>query len=47
MSIRGLNPGTYTLRLTLTDSNDPTKSVEVEKVFNWLPTDESASPPAQ
>jgi hypothetical protein len=39
ISIRGLPPGTYTLKLTLTDQNDPTKSVEVEKVFNWQPTD--------
>jgi hypothetical protein len=37
MGIRGLAPGTYVLRLTLTDSNDPTKSVEIDKVFNWLP----------
>ncbi|MDR2300498.1 MAG: hypothetical protein LBF38_00385 [Deltaproteobacteria bacterium] len=42
MGIRGLAPGTYVLRLTLTDSNDPTKSVEVDKVFNWLPPAEDA-----
>jgi hypothetical protein len=41
ISIRGLPPGTYTLKLTLTDQNDPTKSVEVEKPFNWQPADAS------
>jgi hypothetical protein len=41
ISIRGLPSGTYTLKLTLTDNNDPTKSVEVEKVFNWQPSDPS------
>jgi hypothetical protein len=41
ISIRGLPQGTYTLKLTLTDNNDPTKSVEVEKVFNWQPADVS------
>ncbi|MDR1309352.1 MAG: hypothetical protein LBL95_05580 [Deltaproteobacteria bacterium] len=37
IGIRGLSPGTYTLRLTLTDNLDPTKSADVEKVFNLLP----------
>lgn len=31
---RGLKPGAYLLRLTLTDNLDPAKSVQLEKPFN-------------
>ncbi|MDR1051825.1 MAG: hypothetical protein LBP95_12300 [Deltaproteobacteria bacterium] len=36
LGIRGLEPGSYTVRVTLTDNFDTTKSVDVEKSFNWL-----------
>jgi hypothetical protein len=41
VSIRGLPPGSYTLKLTLTDNNDPTKTVDIEKPFNWQPPSDS------
>jgi hypothetical protein len=37
VQIRGLEPGSYVLRVTLTDNFDPSKSVQLEKPFNLLP----------
>ncbi|MDR1676817.1 MAG: hypothetical protein LBS44_00310 [Deltaproteobacteria bacterium] len=47
INVRGLSPSTYTLKMTLTDNNNPTKTVEVEKVFNWLPSESAENQNAQ
>jgi hypothetical protein len=36
IGIQGLIPGNYTLRLTLTDNLDQTKSVQIDKPFNLV-----------
>ncbi|MDR0356229.1 MAG: hypothetical protein LBJ64_10945 [Deltaproteobacteria bacterium] len=36
LNLRGLDPGSYILRITMTDNFDPTKTVAIEKTFNWL-----------
>jgi hypothetical protein len=41
VQMRGLEPGSYILRVTLTDSFDPSKSVQLEKPFNLLPAQTS------
>ena len=49
LNIRGLPPGSYILKVTIQDNQDPSKVVEVEKNFNRLPDsapEANAAPPA-
>jgi hypothetical protein len=37
LNLRGLPPGSYVMRVTIQDNNDPSKVVDVEKNLNRLP----------
>jgi hypothetical protein len=44
LNLRGLPPGSYVMKVTIQDNNDPTKVVEVEKALNRLPDNAGAVP---
>jgi hypothetical protein len=46
LNLRGLPPGSYVMKVTIQDNNDPTKVVEVEKSLNRLPDNMPAGQPA-
>ena len=45
LNLRGLPPGSYVMKVSIQDNNDPTKVVEVEKSLNRLPDNPSPGQP--